>query len=154
MEVAKNEGAVCLLGGGPARRPECGTGWFVEPTIFAGVHQEMRIANEEVFGPLLALIPFDTEDEAIQIANATIYGLAAGVWTSNIRRALAMSERLEAGTVWVNCYRVTSYMTPFGGFKRSGFGREGGMEAIREYLQTKSVWIDIEGKTPNPFGLR
>jgi len=154
MEVAKNEGAVCLLGGGPARRPECGAGWFVEPTIFAGVHQEMRIANEEVFGPLLALIPFDTEDEAIQIANATIYGLAAGVWTSNIRRALAMSERLEAGTVWVNCYRVTSYMTPFGGFKRSGFGREGGMEAIREYLQTKSVWIDIGGKTPNPFGLR
>jgi acyl-CoA reductase-like NAD-dependent aldehyde dehydrogenase len=154
MEVAKNEGAVCLLGGGAARRPECGTGWFVEPTIFAGVRQEMRIANEEVFGPLLALIPFDTEDEAIQVANATIYGLAAGVWTSNIRRALAMSERLEAGTVWVNCYRVTSYMTPFGGFKRSGFGREGGMEAIREYLQTKSVWIDIEGKTPNPFGLR
>lgn len=154
MQVAKSEGAVCLLGGGPAQRPECGTGWFVEPTIFAGVRQEMRIANEEVFGPLLALIPFDDEEEALQIANATIYGLAAGVWTSSIRRALMMSERLEAGTVWVNCYRVTSYMTPFGGFKRSGFGREGGMEAMREYLQTKSVWIDIGGKTPNPFGLR
>jgi aldehyde dehydrogenase (NAD+) len=154
MDVARGEGAVCLLGGGPATRPECGTGWFVEPTIFAGVKTEMRIANEEVFGPLLALIPFDDEDEAIHIANSTIYGLAAGAWTRSIRRALMMSERLEAGTVWINCYRVTSYMTPFGGFKRSGLGREGGMEAIREYLQTKSVWIDIEGNTPNPFGLR
>jgi aldehyde dehydrogenase (NAD+) len=154
MRVAKGEGAVCLLGGGAAQRPECGTGWFVEPTVFAGVRPDMRIANEEVFGPLLALIPFDDEEEAIRIANSTIYGLAAGVWTSSIRRALVMSERLEAGTVWVNCYRVTSYMTPFGGFKRSGFGREGGMEAIREYLQTKSVWIDMEGKTANPFGLR
>ncbi len=154
MQVAKREGAECLLGGGAANRPECGTGWFVEPTIFTGVRPEMRIANEEVFGPLLALIPFDDEDEAVSIANATMYGLAAGVWTSSIRRALTMSERLEAGTVWVNCYRVTSYMTPFGGYKRSGFGREGGIEAIREYLQTKSVWIDIEGKTANPFGLR
>jgi len=154
MDVAKGEGAVCLLGGGPATRPECGTGWFVEPTIFAGVKSGMRIANEEVFGPLLALIPFDDEEEAIHIANSTIYGLAAGAWTRSIKRALTISERLEAGTVWINCYRVTSYMTPFGGFKRSGLGREGGMEAIREYLQTKSVWIDIEGNTPNPFGLR
>jgi aldehyde dehydrogenase (NAD+) len=154
MDMAKQEGAVCLLGGGPANRPECGTGWFVEPTIFTNVRPEMRIANEEVFGPLLALIPFDDEEEAVRIANSTIYGLAAGVWTKSIRRAFTMSERLEAGTVWVNCYRVTSYMTPFGGYKRSGFGREGGMEALREYLQTKAVWIDIEGSTQNPFGLR
>ena len=154
MNVAKQEGAVCVLGGSRATRPECGTGWFVEPTIFTNVRPDMRIANEEVFGPLLALIPFDDEEAAIQIANSTIYGLAAGVWTSSIRRAFTMSERLEAGTVWVNCYRVTSYMTPFGGYKRSGFGREGGMEAIREYLQTKSVWIDISGTTQNPFGLR
>jgi aldehyde dehydrogenase (NAD+) len=154
MNVAKQEGAVCVLGGSRATRPECGTGWFVEPTIFTNVRPDMRIASEEVFGPLLALIPFDDEEEAIQIANSTIYGLAAGVWTSSIRRAFTMSERLEAGTVWVNCYRVTSYMTPFGGYKRSGFGREGGMEAIREYLQTKSVWIDTSGTTQNPFGLR
>jgi aldehyde dehydrogenase (NAD+) len=154
MIVAKQEGAVCVLGGGAAKRPECGTGWFVEPTIYTGVRPQMRIANEEVFGPLLALIPFDDEEEAIQIANSTIYGLAAGVWTSSMRRAFTMSERLEAGTVWVNCYRVTSYMTPFGGYKRSGLGREGGMEAIREYLQTKAVWIDISGTTQNPFGLR
>lgn len=154
MNVAKQEGAVCVLGGGAAKRPECGTGWFVEPTIFSGVRQDMRIANEEVFGPLLALIPFDDEEEAIRIANSTIYGLGAGVWTSSMRRALTMSERLEAGTVWVNCYRVTSYMAPFGGYKRSGFGREGGMESIREYLQTKSVWIDVSGTTQNPFGMR
>jgi aldehyde dehydrogenase (NAD+) len=120
MGVAKGEGAKCLLGGEAARRPECGTGWFVEPTIFSEVVPEMRIANEEVFGPLLAVIPFDSEDEAVRIANSTIYGLAAGVWTSSIRRALTMSEQLEAGTVWVNCYRVTSYMTPFGGVQAIG----------------------------------
>ena len=151
VRIAKEEGAVCRLGGAPATRPECGTGWFVEPTVFTGVRPDMRIANEEVFGPLLSIIPFDDEEEAIRIANNTVYGLAAGVWTGSIRRALTMSERLEAGTVWVNCYRVNSYMSPFGGFKRSGIGREGGAESIREYLQTKSVWIDIEGNAPNPF---
>jgi acyl-CoA reductase-like NAD-dependent aldehyde dehydrogenase len=154
IRIAKEEGAVTKLGGGPAKRPECGTGWFVEPTIFTDVNPNMRIANEEVFGPVLSVIPFDTEEEAIKIANGTIYGLAAGVWTSSIRRALMMSEQLEAGTVWVNTYRAVSYMSPFGGYKRSGIGRENGAEAIREYLQTKSVWIDISGSTPNPFVMR
>ncbi len=107
-------------------REECGSGWFVEPTIFTGVNPEMRIANEEVFGPVLSVIPFDDEDEAVRIANNTVYGLAAGVWTQSIRRALMMSERLEAGTVWVNTYRAVSYMSPFGGYKRSGIGRESG----------------------------
>jgi aldehyde dehydrogenase (NAD+) len=154
IRVAKEEGAVCRMGGGPAQRPECGSGWFVEPTIFTNVGAEMRIANEEIFGPVLSIIPFDDEAEAIRIANRTVYGLAAGVWTNSIRRALLMSERLEAGTVWVNTYRATSYMSPFGGYKRSGLGRESGIEAIREYLQTKSVWIDISGNTPNPFVAR
>jgi len=154
LRIAKEEGAVCRLGGGPATRPECGCGWFVEPTIFTGVKPQMRIAQEEVFGPVLSIIPFDTEEEAIEIANGTVYGLAAGVWTQSIRRALVMSERLEAGTVWVNTYRAVSYMSPFGGYKRSGFGRESGMEAIREYLQTKSVWIDTLGNAPNPFVMR
>jgi aldehyde dehydrogenase (NAD+) len=154
LRIGKDEGAVCELGGGRAERPECGAGWFVEPTIFSGVKPDMRIAREEIFGPVLSLIPFDDDEEAVHIANDTAYGLAAGVWTAGIGRALTMSNRLEAGTVWVNCYRVTSYMSPFGGYKRSGFGREGGIDAIREYLQTKSVWIDIEGRTPNPFGLR
>lgn len=154
IRIAKEEGAVCRLGGAPAQRPECGTGWFVEPTIFTDVKPDMRIAQEEVFGPVLSIIPFDTEDEAARIANGTIYGLAAGVWTLSIRRALTMSERLEAGTVWVNTYRAVSYMSPFGGYKRSGIGRESGAEAIREYLQTKSVWIDISGNAPNPFVMR
>jgi (Z)-2-((N-methylformamido)methylene)-5-hydroxybutyrolactone dehydrogenase len=154
IRIAKEEGAVCRLGGGPAQRPECGSGWFVEPTIFTGVKPDMRIAQEEVFGPVLSIIPFDTEEEAIAVANNTVYGLAAGVWTQSIRRALVMAERLEAGTVWVNTYRAVSYMSPFGGYKRSGIGRESGIEAIREYLQTKSVWIDTAGNAPNPFVMR
>ena len=154
LTIAKQEGAVCSLGGGPAMRPECGSGWFVEPTIFTGVRPDMRIANEEVFGPVLSVIPFEDEEDAIRIANGTVYGLAAGVWTTSMRRALTMSERLEAGTVWVNTYRAVSYMSPFGGYKRSGIGRESGLDAIREYLQTKSVWIDISGNTPNPFVMR
>ena len=151
IRIAKEEGALCRVGGGPAKRPECGSGWFVEPTIFTNVDPKMRVANEEIFGPVLSVIPFDDEDEAVRIANGTLYGLAAGVWTTSMRRALVMSERLEAGTVWINTYRTISYMSPFGGYKRSGLGRESGIEAIREYLQTKSVWIDISGKVPNPF---
>ena len=154
IRIAKDEGAVCRLGGEAATRQECGSGWFVEPTVFTGVNPEMRIAKEEVFGPVLSVIPFDDEDEAVSIANDTIYGLAAGVWTTSMRRALSMSERLEAGTVWVNTYRAVSYMSPFGGYKRSGIGRENGMEAMREYLQTKSVWIDTAGNAPNPFVMR
>src|SRR5262245_14477335 len=154
IRIAKDEGAVCRLGGGPARRPECGSGWFVEPTIFSNVRPDMRVANEEIFGPVLSIIPFDDEDEAVRIANGTIYGLAAGVWTTSIRRAIVMAERLEAGTVWVNTYRAISYMSPFGGYKRSGVGRESGVDAIREYLQTKSVWIDVSGAAPNPFVIR
>ena len=154
IRIAKEEGAVVRLGGAAAARPECGAGWFVEPTIFTGVDPGMRIAKEEVFGPVLSVIPFEDEDEAVHIANDTIYGLAAGVWTMSMRRALSMSERLEAGTVWVNTYRAVSYMSPFGGYKRSGIGRENGMEAIREYLQTKSVWIDTAGNAPNPFVMR
>lgn len=151
IAIAKGEGAQCILGGGPAARPECGEGWFVEPTIFAGVKPTMRIAQEEVFGPVLSIIPFDDEDEAVAIANGTNYGLAAGVWTQDIRRAISLPERLEAGTVWVNTYRAVSYLSPFGGYKRSGLGRESGLSAVQQYLQEKSVWIDVSGSTPNPF---
>jgi aldehyde dehydrogenase (NAD+) len=151
INIAKGEGAVCRLGGEKATRPECGDGWFVEPTIFTGVKPDMRIAKEEVFGPVLSVIPFDDEDDAVRIANNSIYGLAAGVWTQSIQRAIRVPERLEAGTVWVNTYRAVSYMSPFGGYKRSGIGRESGQDAIYEYLQTKSVWIDVSGSTRNPF---
>ncbi|HTY55407.1 MAG TPA: aldehyde dehydrogenase [Candidatus Binataceae bacterium] len=154
IDIAKKEGAKCVLGGGPAKRPECGEGWFVEPTIFTNVTNEMRIAREEVFGPVLAAIPFKDEDDAARIANDSKYGLAAGVWTQSIRRALRMAEKLQAGTVWVNTYRAISYMTPFGGYKRSGLGRENGLEAIREYMQVKSVYISTGADVPNPFVMR
>ena len=154
IDVAKGEGAKPVLGGGRATRPECGDGWFVEPTIFTGVKNSMRIAQEEVFGPVLSVIPFKDEEEAVAIGNDIVYGLAAGVWTQNMRRALTMSERLQAGTVWVNTYRAVSYLSPFGGYKRSGLGRESGQEMILEYLQTKSVWISTAQEVPNPFILR
>lgn len=154
IEIAKSEGARCVTGGRRASAPACGSGWFVEPTIFADVRPDMRIAQEEVFGPVLAVIPFDTEDEAIEIANGTIFGLAAGVWTTDISRALSVPSRLKAGTVWVNTYRAVSYMAPFGGYKRSGVGRESGQESINEFLQTKSVWINTASQPANPFLIR
>jgi aldehyde dehydrogenase (NAD+) len=151
IDIATSEGARTVLGGGRASRPECGNGWFVEPTIFEGVRNSMRIAQEEVFGPVLAVIPFKDEEDAIAIGNDVVYGLAAGVWTQNMRRALLMAERLEAGTVWINTYRAVSYLSPFGGYKRSGIGRESGQEMIKEYLQVKSVWISTATDVPNPF---
>jgi aldehyde dehydrogenase (NAD+) len=154
IDVAKGEGATCVMGGGPAKRPECGDGWFVEPTIFTDVKNSMRIAQEEVFGPVLSVLRFKDDDEAVEIANDVLYGLAAGVWTQNIRRAMTMAERLQAGTVWINTYRAISYMTPFGGFKHSGIGRENGQEAIRSYMQTKAVWISTATEVPNPFVMR
>lgn len=151
IDIAKSEGAKCVLGGGPATRAECGDGWFVEPTIFTEVSNTMRIAQEEVFGPILSIIKFKTDEQAIQIANDVMYGLAAGVWTQDIGRALTMAKKIRAGTVWINAYRVVSYMTPFGGFKRSGLGRENGQEMIKEYLQVKSIWINTNKEIPNPF---
>ena len=154
IAIAKAEGAACLLGGGPATRPECGSGQFVEPTIFGNVNNKMRIAQEEVFGPVLACIPFEDEEDAIAIANDSPYALAAGVWTQNVRRAILMSERLQAGTVWVNTYRAVSYMSPFGGHKRSGVGHENGMDTIYEYTKLKSVWISTAREVPDPFVMR
>jgi aldehyde dehydrogenase (NAD+) len=154
IDVARNEGAHLALGGHAATRAECGDGWFVEPTIFTGVTNDMRIAQEEVFGPVLSVIRFDAEDEAVAIANDVRFGLGAGVWTSDIGRAFRMSERIESGTVWVNTYRAVSYMSPFGGYKDSGLGRENGIDAVNEYLQTKCVWINTGALTGNPFVMR
>jgi aldehyde dehydrogenase (NAD+) len=151
LDIGREEGAKVLLGGRKATHPDCGTGWFVEPTIFGDVENGMRIAQEEIFGPVLSIIRFDTEEDAIRIANDTRFGLAAGIWTSNLRRAMQMPNRLEAGTVWVNTYRTMSFMSPFGGYKQSGIGRENGMDMIKEYLQTKSIWINVDAETANPF---
>jgi acyl-CoA reductase-like NAD-dependent aldehyde dehydrogenase len=154
IDIARREGARCVLGGGPYTGPGARGGRFVAPTIFTGVHNQMRIAREEVFGPVLSVIAFDTEEEAFQIANDTPYGLAAGVWTSDIGRALRASERLLAGTVWVNTYRLGGASTPFGGYKHSGIGREGGTEAIKEWVHTKTVWICSKPDTNFPFVMR
>jgi len=155
IEIAKGEGAKCILGGGPATSPDLPGGQFVEPTIFTDVKPEMRIAKEEVFGPVLSIIGFDDEKQAIEMANNTIYGLAAGVWTEDIGRAIRVSKAIKAGTVWVNTYRAVSYMMPFGGMKHSGLGRESGIESIRGYLETKSTWISYaQGAPANPFVLR
>ncbi len=149
IEIARAEGARCVLGG-RARR-EFGGGQFIEPTIFVDVDNRMRIAQEEVFGPVLAVIPFDDEADAVRIANDVQFGLAAGVWTRSLQRALYVIERVKAGTIWVNNYRATSYTSPFGGYKRSGIGRESGVDAIREYLETKCVWLSSELDVVNPF---
>jgi acyl-CoA reductase-like NAD-dependent aldehyde dehydrogenase len=154
IDIARGEGATLALGGARATRPECGTGRFVEPTIFTGVRNDMRIAQEEVFGPVLSVIPFDTEDDAVAIANDSRFGLGAGVWTRDMGRAIRMAERVQSGTVWVNTYRAGSFMSPFGGFKDSGLGRENGQEAVDAYLQTKSVWLNVGAPSSNPFVMR
>ncbi len=154
IDIAKNEGAKCVLGGGPATAAEGGGKYFVKPTIFTGVNNTMRIAQEEVFGPVLSVIKFKDEDDAVRIANDIAFGLGAGVWTQNVRRAHTMAKRIKAGTVWVNTYRAVSFLMPFGGYKQSGLGRENGAEAIDAYLQSKSVWINNGPGGGNPFVMK
>ncbi len=154
IDIALAEGATCVMGGKAFTGEGAKGGQFIEPTIFTNVSNDMRIAQEEVFGPVLSVIPFDTEEEALEIGNDILFGLAAGVWTNDIGRALRMSEKLKAGTVWVNTYRAASFTSPFGGYKRSGEGRENGKEAIKEFLQVKSVWIAQQTTTANPFIMR
>jgi aldehyde dehydrogenase (NAD+) len=151
IDIAREDGARCVAGGQALSGPGYGAGQFVEPTIFADVTNDMRIAQEEVFGPVLAVIKFRDEEDAIRIANDIRFGLAAGVWTKDLRRAMLMSQRLKAGTVWVNNYRSTSFTTPFGGFRDSGVGREGGVEAVKTFMEAKSVWVSGDLDMPDPF---
>jgi betaine-aldehyde dehydrogenase len=136
----RGDGAELLLGG--ARRPS-GVGRFYEPTIFAGVHPDMSIAREEIFGPVLSVLTFDTLDQAIDIANSTMYGLSAGIWTSDINSALTAARRLQAGTVWVNRFMDGYPELPFGGYKASGEGRELGRQALGSFTQTKTIQIQV-----------
>lgn len=154
FEAASREGATCAMGGRPIDLDGSGQGLFVEPTVYTGVTTGMKVAREEAFGPILSVFAFDDDEEAVALANDTAYGLAAGVWTQSMRRALKMSERLRAGTVWVNTYRALSFLSPFGGLKQSGLGRENGIAAIEEYLETKSVWISMAETVANPFVIR
>ena len=151
VEIATGEGATLACGGKRASVTGWPNGLFYEPTIFTGVDNRMRIAQEEVFGPVLSVIAFEDDDDAVRIANDIRFGLAAGVWTQSIARALTMADRIRAGTVWINNYRMTSTTSPFGGFKMSGTGREGGIAGMREYLEIKSVWLSTGVEFPNPF---
>ncbi|RWK63140.1 aldehyde dehydrogenase family protein [Mesorhizobium sp.] len=144
LEAGTAEGATLVTGGTRLMEGELAAGNFVAPTVFAGVSDDMKIAREEIFGPVISALPFDTLDEAIERANSTPYGLAAGVFTRNVATAHQLSRRIRAGSVWVNTYHVIDPAMPFGGYKMSGYGREGGAEHLDEYLNTKGVFIKID----------
>ena len=148
-----DEAGAELLAGGKAASEEIG-GLFVAPTVFGNVDRASDLAQIEVFGPVLALIPFGDDAEAIRIANGTSYGLAAGVWTQNIRRGHKMAAQMNAGQVWVNTYRSSAAMAPFGGFGLSGYGKERGTEALLEYTRLKNVMIDLSDDVRDPFTIK
>lgn len=144
IEIAKAEGGKILIGGNAIKLPgRCEKGYFIEPTIIEGLHQQCKTNQEEIFGPVITIQPFDTEEEALELANATQYGLAATLWTQDISRANRMAAKLESGIVWVNCWLVRDLRTGFGGIKNSGVGREGGWEALKFFTEMKNVCIEM-----------
>lgn len=152
IETAKAEGARLIYGGG---RPDgLGDGWYVEPTIFADVTNNMTLGRDEVFGPVLGVMPFSDDEDMIAKANDTRFGLAAGIWTENMSRAMRFMKRIEAGMVWINTYRSPSVMSPSGGFKESGYGKHNGFAAIDEFSRIKTVVIDYSGQTQDSFVMR
>ena len=143
LEVGKKEGAKPLTGGERNTSPGLEKGYFVKPTVFTGVRNDMRIAQEEIFGPVVSVLPFKDENDAVFQGNSTFYGLAAGVWTKDVSKAHRIARAIRAGTVWVNCYNVFDAASPFGGYKQSGYGRELGRHALDLYTEVKSVWLKI-----------
>jgi acyl-CoA reductase-like NAD-dependent aldehyde dehydrogenase len=154
VDLGKAAGAKLLVGGDRPNDPELGEGWYFSPTIFTDVQNEMQIAREEIFGPVASVLTFKNESDLLQKANDTSFGLASGVWTRDIDRALRFARDVDAGTVWVNTYRTASFTTPAGGFKSSGYGKHNGFDAIREYSRSKSVIIDYSGDTQDAFIMR
>ena len=143
IEIGKNEGATLAYGGNQVTVEGFEKGCFIEPAIFTDVKADMRIAREEIFGAVMSVITFDSEDEVVEAANDTQFGLAAGVFTQDINRAHRVIEKLEAGTCWINNYNITPIEMPFGGYKKSGIGRENGTAAINHFTQLKSVYVEM-----------
>ncbi len=152
VELGKAEGARLTLGGRRVTDGPLAKGFFIEPTIFEGVRSDMRILREEIFGPVLSVVAFDTEDEVVAAANDSPFGLVAGVWTKDVTRAHRVAQRLDAGVVWINTYRALSPIAPFGGFKGSGYGKEGGLEGVLGMTRLKSIWLNLsEAPSADPF---
>jgi aminomuconate-semialdehyde/2-hydroxymuconate-6-semialdehyde dehydrogenase len=141
LEIAKNEGGIFLTGGIPVFPEGFEKGWYIAPTIIEGLPLQCRTNQEEIFGPVISIMKFETDQEALELANGTEYGLAATVWTSNLNRAHTLAAALDFGIVWVNCWLLRDLRTPFGGKKSSGVGREGGLEAMRFFTEPKNVCI-------------
>ena len=152
IDIGMREGARLVAGGARLTDPPLADGYFVQPTVFADVDNASRLAQEEIFGPVLAVIPFETEEEVVEAANDTRYGLVAGVWTHDVKRAHRMAGAIQAGMIAINTYRPVHWELPYGGYKMSGIGRENGLEALRYYTEVKSVFIELSENPPaDPF---
>jgi acyl-CoA reductase-like NAD-dependent aldehyde dehydrogenase len=153
VDIAREEGAQVLTGGCPPQlEGDFQKGYFFQPTIFGDVNNQMRVAQEEIFGPVTSVITFTNEEDLIKQANETIYGLSAGIWTRDIVRAHRFAKEIHAGTIWINTFNMFNAASPFGGFKQSGYGREMGKHALELYTQVKSVWVDLSGKPIGWYG--